>query len=626
MKAGKKQIPSINFWQVLCRDREKHSICIVSFAFVSILFSFLIVNFFHPEHRVLKILFALVLILQIIIGILMIKGYRVLARYIAITGLWLFFTSIGLLYRDTSGSVLAGYLMVMIVAGFSIGAANARRVFAISMVALAIFWFIDFNKLHLGTLMMPSPTVRFLIYAAIIFMGGVYLDYTLQNMTNNLDSSQTYERRYRALFDSSPDTVLVFDLNFVLIEANQMGAKLFSYPRKEMLGKKAADLFIEIHEIEEVAEELLKNRKVSAFEHQVVTKSGELIDVESLPTLVFDGAGNPEYFQIILRDVRVRKKFESTLLEYRQRYQAMFDQVEYAFFLLSLDLKIVAANPKASDLIALPLKDLINMHVTNFVAPEEHSAFREYINFAINERHLPSTHYTIVDDEGHRLWGETTISIVEDQNNQPIYIQWIVRNVTGQKKREQELESALNRMEALAMTDPLTGLRNRRSVQQFTMDTLENSWIRNTPVSLILLDVDLLKKINDQYGHQAGDDALIHVANTLREQKREEDAASRWAGDEFLIILPDTDLHSAELAAIRFRQHIESKILESGEQKFNVGVCLGVAGTESLPPDATLSLNLLIQLADDALYKAKDKGRGQVAVARPNQTNLFISN
>ena len=122
-----------------------------------------------------------------------------------------------------------------------------------------------------------------------------------------------------------------------------MGAKLFNYPRRELIGKKAAELFIEIHKIEEVAEELLKNRKVSAFEHQVITKAGELIDVESLPTLVFDEAGNPEYFQIILRDVRVRKKFESTLLEYRQRYQAMFDQVEYAFFLLSLDLKIVAA-------------------------------------------------------------------------------------------------------------------------------------------------------------------------------------------------------------------------------------------------------------------------------------------
>ena len=602
-------------WQGYQLTSEKKALYVVLFSFVLVALSFLFVLKFFPGQNTLFLIYCFVLSCQVIVGILLAKGSFRLARLFAVVTMWLFFTIVGLLFQGSDGVKLAGYLMIMIVAGFSLGPDSARWVFRFSLVAFFVEWGLRHHQILTPPMSVPSNSLLYLTFSIVLILSSIYLNYIFLTLSETLASSKKIERRYRALFDFSQDSVLLFDLSLVVIEVNQKGEELFGYSRSEIIGKNAADLFQNMEEVEEVVDDLLKLRKLSAFEHQIIRQDNTLIDVESLPTLVSDDQENPVYFQIILRDVRSRKKFEATLMEYQQRYQAMFDQIEYALFLLSMDLTVVAANPKASEMIGLPLKDLISSSITNYITPEERSAFRQNFTLGLSERHLPTTHYTIVDTEGHRLWGETTLSVVEDQENRPVYMQWIVRNVTGQKKREQELEKALNDMEALAMTDPLTGLPNRRAMQQFAMTALEDAWVKNTPVSLIMLDVDLLKKINDSYGHASGDLALCHVANVLSNQKRGNDAASRWAGDEFLIILPGTNLHHAELAAIRFRQHIESKVLENSEgQKFKVDVCLGVAGTESMPPEATLSLNTLLNAADNALYEAKQAGRGRVVV------------
>ncbi|HKJ26735.1 MAG TPA: PAS domain S-box protein, partial [Anaerolineales bacterium] len=548
----------IRSWHKYYQISEKRSLYVVGFAFFLILISYILVYVFYPEHVNLQVIFFIVLFSQMVVGVLMLLKKRNIARGLAVVSMWLFFSVIGFFHEDNAGVILAGYLMIMIIAGFSLGPRFANWIFRLSTVSFVALWTVDFFDLYARPWTMPSVTVIYLIFAIILTMGGIYLNYILSTLKETLEVSRKFERRYRALFDSSQDTVLLMDLKLNVIEVNQKGEELFGYSQEEFFEKPASALFYKMEEVEAVAEELLKSRQISAFEHQIISCGGDLIDVESLPTLVSNEEGAPLYFQIILRDVRSRKKFEATLLEYQQRYQAMFDQVEYALFLLSMDLTVVAANPKAAALTNLPLKELIGSQVTEFITLEERAAFRQNFNLSLGERNIPTTHYTIIDQEGHRLWGETNFSVVENQENKPIYVQWIVRNITGQKKREQELENALNEMEALAMTDPLTGLRNRRSIQQYAMTALEDAWVKNNPVSLIMMDVDLLKKINDSYGHQAGDVALCHVADVLRNQKRGDDAASRWAGDEFLVILPNTNLHHAELAAIRFRQHIEA--------------------------------------------------------------------
>jgi diguanylate cyclase (GGDEF)-like protein len=178
-------------------------------------------------------------------------------------------------------------------------------------------------------------------------------------------------------------------------------------------------------------------------------------------------------------------------------------------------------------------------------------------------------------------------------------------------KLEENLTASRQQMEYLALHDGLTGLLNRRALHEHAEAELSRAARSATPFSLILLDVDHFKSINDQYGHAAGDAALRLVANTLTQQVRAYDAVGRWGGEEFLILLPNTALAEARAAAERIREAIEAArlpLVEGGGVRLTAS--LGVAMLADHQ-----SLHELTQQADAALYRAKQAGRNQVRLA-----------
>jgi diguanylate cyclase (GGDEF)-like protein len=163
----------------------------------------------------------------------------------------------------------------------------------------------------------------------------------------------------------------------------------------------------------------------------------------------------------------------------------------------------------------------------------------------------------------------------------------------------------------LSTTDQLTGIPNRRS---FNIQ-VNKEWGRNMrdkkPLSLILLDIDRFKDFNDTYGHQQGDEVLRIIATTLKESlKRSSDFAARWGGEEFVILLPSTDMNGALIIAERIRENIErTPIPVVNGQCVAVTVSIGVA---MLIPTQEMNQNDLISQSDRALYRAKEKGRNNV--------------
>lgn len=170
--------------------------------------------------------------------------------------------------------------------------------------------------------------------------------------------------------------------------------------------------------------------------------------------------------------------------------------------------------------------------------------------------------------------------------------------------------SAQRKLRVMATTDPLTQLLNRRQMKFLLELEIERFRRSESPVGLLLLDVDHFKQINDTHGHEAGDKVLEALAGLLREQLRAQDLVARWGGEEFLVAMPNSDSEATQRAAERIRTATQSldwgKIITSENP-----VTLSIGATQLRTDD---EVSQLISRADKALYQCKNQGRNQVAM------------
>ncbi|MBI1785609.1 diguanylate cyclase [Candidatus Sumerlaeota bacterium] len=173
----------------------------------------------------------------------------------------------------------------------------------------------------------------------------------------------------------------------------------------------------------------------------------------------------------------------------------------------------------------------------------------------------------------------------------------------------QKIEEQQKELERLAKTDGLTGLYNRRFFIERLIEEMNEARKGGTPLSLLMLDLDHFKKVNDTYGHLVGDDVLVRSADRIRHIVRASDVIGRFGGEEFCIALPKTDLDQAVELAEKIRLGINSEQYGvSNGTLFNISVSIGAA---QLQPDAK-DITPLIRDADNALYRAKESGRNRV--------------
>jgi two-component system cell cycle response regulator len=161
----------------------------------------------------------------------------------------------------------------------------------------------------------------------------------------------------------------------------------------------------------------------------------------------------------------------------------------------------------------------------------------------------------------------------------------------------------------MAITDPLTGLYNRRYMETHMGALVNQAIARGKPLSVLIVDIDYFKSINDTHGHDAGDDVLQDFAIRLRKSIRGIDLACRYGGEEFVVVMPETDMAVATMVAERLRRRIASEPfpIQKGTRTVDVTISIGIA---ALGPDDNAAA--VIKRADQALYRAKRDGRNRV--------------
>lgn len=178
------------------------------------------------------------------------------------------------------------------------------------------------------------------------------------------------------------------------------------------------------------------------------------------------------------------------------------------------------------------------------------------------------------------------------------------------RMKNRQLEELLHKVNYMAITDALTGLFNRRRFHDVLISEYERAKRYNTPFSLVMVDIDHFKRVNDTFGHSVGDGVLKEVSAILKRSIREIDTASRYGGEEFILILPNTVKGNALVVAERMRMSIEQHTFHEIDR--NITVSIGISG---MPDEKAESDEKLVRCADFALYRAKQLGRNRTVTA-----------
>ena len=212
--------------------------------------------------------------------------------------------------------------------------------------------------------------------------------------------------------------------------------------------------------------------------------------------------------------------------------------------------------------------------------------------------------------DGSVVWGLLTISSVKSTGQQPLYFIAKLQDITAPKKAEEALRR-------LADHDDLTGLYNRREMLRLLKEETSRADRHRRAVSLIMLDIDAFKKVNDTYGHQAGDSALQQIARIVEESVRSFDRVARYGGEEFAVILPETTAADALVVAERMRTRIAAQEYSIGlENGADVRIPLTIsAGIATITLNHEAAVEQLIREADAGLYEAKNGGRNRCVAA-----------
>jgi len=185
-----------------------------------------------------------------------------------------------------------------------------------------------------------------------------------------------------------------------------------------------------------------------------------------------------------------------------------------------------------------------------------------------------------------------------------------VRTQIKKKRYTERLRDNAYKSIEMAITDALTGLNNRRYMETHLQSLVEQAAARGKPIAVLILDIDFFKAVNDSHGHDAGDDVLREFAQRIRKAIRNIDLACRYGGEEFVIVMPETDVAVATMVAERIRRRIASEpfAIQQGARKLEVTISIGIAAIGAAGDTAAA----ILKRADAALYRAKRDGRNRV--------------
>lgn len=306
-----------------------------------------------------------------------------------------------------------------------------------------------------------------------------------------------------------------------------------------------------------------------------------------------------------------RQQAERALNQSEQRYLAILQDQTDLICRYTPEGRLTFANEAFSRFFGLPQERISTSLVWAQMQKNDMELLRAKIDAINPQRPASTSRNRNTRYDGKERWLEWTDRGIFDTNGILLEVQAVGRDVDEEVHLRQELERNLREREAQALTDPLTGLLNRRAITEHAQAEWDRAAREKRPLSVVVMDVDRLKQINDTYGHLAGDMALRQLGNLVKAGMRRYDWAGRWGGDEFMLVLPGADSETARDVAERLRSRFSKEPVKFEDTEIKVRASMGVA-SQAAEDLKTGSIDKLFARADEALYNAKERGRDQV--------------
>ena len=310
--------------------------------------------------------------------------------------------------------------------------------------------------------------------------------------------------------------------------------------------------------------------------------------------------GSDEYALVSAVEMALRLfETHSKMKESEEKFRLLFETAHDAIFLMDKDI-FIDCNRRALEMFGCTKEKIIGKP-PHFLSPEKQpdgelskDKALQKIKAALNGE-PQFFEWVHIRCDGTPFYTEVSLNSFRVREKK--FIQAIVRDVTEHKRMQEELR-------LLSITDPLTGVYNRRYFMQKLKEEIERAERTNRPFSLIMLDIDHFKNVNDRFGHSVGDFALKKLTEMLKNNIRKIDILARWGGEEFMILLPETPKKHAVYVAEKLKH------LLSNTDMPGVGTITASFGVSEYRPGD--EVDSLIQRADDAMYRAKAAGRNRV--------------
>lgn len=338
-------------------------------------------------------------------------------------------------------------------------------------------------------------------------------------------------------------------------------------------------------------------------EHEQYRADGSIMVSETQVIPHLDPEGRLVEIIGVTRDISERKKAEADLRRSEERYRLLAENAWDVVWTMDMDARITYVSPSIHRVLGITPDEAMFATLRQTLTPQSEASVLDYFRrlWAAIEN---GTEPPVLRDEheyrrsdGSTLIGELQIVPNVDADGRVVEVLGVTRDISQRKAFEAELLR-------LAVTDALTGVWNRRHGEQLFQAELTDARETGRPLTLLMLDIDHFKSINDRYGHQAGDRVLIEVSRRLQEGLPSTDVVARWGGEEFVILLRDADIEDAVVTAEKLRGLIADNVfLDAGLVTASIGAAELTAGDD---------LDSWLAHADEALYKAKRSGRNAV--------------
>jgi len=447
------------------------------------------------------------------------------------------------------------------------------------------------------------------------------------------DITHRKENEFRLLqltqaVEQSPASVLITDLQGNIEYVNPHFTALTGYTLPEVIGKKTS-----IVKSGQTPDEVYREMWQTILSGQTwrgeflnKKKNDELYWEHAVIAPVLDHHGRIINFIAIKEDITERKQIEFALRVSEERFRQLVMSAPDAVFGVDTNGNIIFANHIAASMLGYEDDELPGRNV-EILLPESlrniHVSHRTGYYADLRTLSMGANReLKALRKDGRELPVEINLSYSTTETG-PLVIAYM-RDITERKLAEdalrnanQQLQSQLREIEILqaslreqAIRDPLTQLHNRRFLTEAIEREFHRSERLSKTLSVILLDIDHFKDVNDQHGHTAGDLCLVAVADLLRTHSRKSDIVCRYGGEEFLLVLPDTNAHDAAQHAEELRLLIASEVFIMDVQEIKLTISLGVSSY----PVHGMDSREIINKADEALYISKRTGRNRVTV------------